>query len=469
MSAQSADKTLDIPLDILGQQPLLKIYTQICLCYPLADESAHGNIVSTLAQGLERLTANLPWIAGKVINEGASEGNSGVFKIVSFEKTPRLIVKDLREDAWSWNALQKANFPFNMLDESVICPRNTLPGMPDETEEQRTVAPVFYVQVTFVAGGVILAFVAHHGTMDMTGQGHIMHLLSRACRNEPFTSDEIAYGNADRQKIIPFLDDSWQPGSKLLDNQVVKAPVAQPVTSGTDGLPEQPPSRPNCSWSMFAFSSESLAILKTVATNHLTDVGFVSTDDTLTAFIWQSTMRARLLRLDAAKKVSFARAVDARRYVGIPSTYPGLVQNMTYHSQALRNLTEEPLGAVASQFRSAVDPQISNLEHDTRALATLMHRAADKSGISFTATLDLSSDIMLSSWAKVNCYELDFNLALGTPIAVRRPQFTPVESLMYILPMRQDGELVIGVCLRDEDLEQLKADEEFVKYCTYIG
>ena len=143
---------------------------------------------------------------------------------------------------------------------------------------------------------------------------------------------------------------------------------------------------------------------------------------------------------------------------------------MTYHTYTLQKLVEEPLGGVASQLRSALDPKTSNLEYNTRALATFLNRTPDKNIISFTATLDLSADIMVSSWAKLGyCYELDFNLGLGKPEAVRRPQFEPVESLIYLMPRMLDGEIAVAICLRDEDMERLRADEEFAKYGRYIG
>lgn len=68
-------------LDVLGQQPGLNIYTQICLCFPVADPSHHTTFIDTLRKGLERLSASFPWVAGQVVNEGSSKGNSGVFKI----------------------------------------------------------------------------------------------------------------------------------------------------------------------------------------------------------------------------------------------------------------------------------------------------------------------------------------------------------------------------------------------------
>ena len=142
---------------------------------------------------------------------------------------------------------------------------------------------------------------------------------------------------------------------------------------------------------------------------------------------------------------------------------------MTYNTYTIQQLIEAPLGDVASRLRAALDPQTSKLGYNTRALATFLDRTPDKNIVSFTATLDLSADIMLSSWAKLDCHELDFNLGLGKPEAVRRPQFEPVESLIYLMPRTLDGEITVGICLRDEDMERLKADEEFAKYGRYIG
>lgn len=98
MPGPDTEKDLNEHLDILGQQPLLKVYTQICLCFSVADASSHSATINTLTNGLERLSASFPWLAGKVVNEGLGEGNSGIFKIKSWEKIPRLVVKDLRYD-----------------------------------------------------------------------------------------------------------------------------------------------------------------------------------------------------------------------------------------------------------------------------------------------------------------------------------------------------------------------------------
>lgn len=459
MPEQATVNNLDEYLDILGQQSLLNIYTQICLCFPVPDASSHTAIIDTLMNGLERLSASFPWVAGQVVNEGSVQGNTGIFKIKSLDKTPRLVVKDLTNDPSipTMDAIRQARFPFRMLDETIIAPRNTIPS----PEESVLEIPVFVVQANFITGGLLLTFVGQHQTMDMTGQGQIIHLLSKACRNEPFTSKELSSGNLVRRNLIPLLDDSYKPGPELA-HQIVKPTPSDPISNGSA------PSPPiESTWTYFNFSSTSLTALKSLATKTITDPSsFISTDDTLSAFIWQAVIRARLPRLDPTAESTLARAVDVRHSLDIPQTYPGLVQNMTYNKYTFQKLIEEPLGGIASQLRSTLDPK--TLAYNTRALATFLNRTPDKNTISVTATLDVSTDIMLSSWAKVDCYDLDFNLGLGKPEAVRRPHFVPFESLIYLMPKALDGEIAVAICLRNEDIERLKADEELAKYGTYI-
>lgn len=355
------------------------------------------------------------------------------------------------------DTLRRASFPFVMLDEDTIAPIRTLSGGSCDA------SPVFLIQATFITGGLLLTFVGQHNAMDMTGQGRIINLLEKACHNNDFTSEEIESGNPDRRTIIPLLDPSFEPGPEL------NCQMARPTVSEPDD-PKLPLTPPKCSWAYFTFPQMALSDVKSIAAATLpTSASYISTDDALSAFIWQSIIRARFPRLSPNTPVTFARAIDPRRYLGIPPTYPGLVQNMTYHTYTARELVDAPLGAVALHLRLAVDPKTSDLGYRTRALATFLDRSPDKSIVSVTATMDLSTDIMLSSWAKENFYDLDFNLGLGKPEAVRRPQFTPVESLLYLMPKTLDGEISAAICLRDEDMRRLRGDEYFVKYAAYVG
>ncbi|KAH6910716.1 trichothecene 3-O-acetyltransferase [Coprinopsis sp. MPI-PUGE-AT-0042] len=451
----SSGDLLNIELDILGQQPLLGIYTQLCQCFALHDDSpSDAEIVNRLTGGLERLASAFPWAAGQIVCEGASETSTGTFCIRPLAKTPPFMVKDLRGDpsAVTMDALRKADFPMGMLHESVIASRYTLPGGPNEDTN-----PVLLVQATFIQGGLILTFMGQHQAMDVVGLGELMHLLSMACHNESFTEEQMVTMNLPRHDAIPLLEESYDPTPDT-DDQTL-----EPSTTNLN-----PSSAPKVIWANVVFSAQDLASLKTDATDTLPQgTKFISTDDATTAFIWQSIMRARLPRFEGLADARFARAVDVRPFLGMPKRYPGLYQLMTYHQYTLEELVKAPLGAVAAELRSAL--KADKLIHSTRALATQFARTPNKSMFSLTANIDPTRDIMLSSWAKEDCYSFDYSLGLGAPEAVRRPSFAPFESLAYLLPKKPNGEITVALSLREEDWERLRGDSEFTKYASYVG
>ncbi|KAM0723835.1 hypothetical protein Q7P37_000825 [Cladosporium fusiforme] len=452
-------------LNPFEQQPnLSKLYTQLCYVFPVQDETAYSRIERILEAGLDRLADAFPWIAGQVVNEGAESGSSGTYVVRKLHRRPRLVIKDLRleESTPNLESLKKVDYPVAMLDEDSIAPRKTLDmvfGQPSDPAE------VFLVQANFITGGLLLTVATQHNTMDMTGQSGMTRLLSKACRGEDFTSEELRVGNMSSAGAIELLDSSVDV-EKELSNQSMKPSAPQPTP---EGPVEATPPPPECIWAFINFDAKSLATLKATATESITS-DFISTDDALTAFIWQATTRARLPRLSPSRSITFARAIDPRRYLKeIPPSYPGLVQNMAYSTSTVEDLTSKPLGHAASLLRAAVDPKTSDLERNTRALATLLHRSEDKSSINVTGQLDLSADIMLSSWAAVKCYEDDFGFGLGKPEMVRRPGFTPVESLMYLLPRTPRGDVAAMVCLRKDDIERLKGDEVFMRLGRFVG
>lgn len=447
---------LDMVLDVFGQK-LVTIFTQISFCFPLTDTSSHNDILTILTQGLDRLAKNFPWVAGQVVCEGATEDSTGIFKIKPLEKTPRMFVKDLRDDPsmLSMEDLRGTGFPMNALDENVVAPRKTSSGRPGET-----IAEVFQLQVNLIRGGLILTFLGQHQAMDGVGLGHMIHQFSKACRNEEFTQEELRIGNHAPQNIVPLFGDSWKPGPELTYN--IRS------LSGTGGN-QSVPARPNGTWSHFSLSSSSLKALKSVAMQTLPPgFEYVSTDDALSAFIWQSVLCARISRFEPATKALFARAVDLRRYLSISPTHPGFVQSMTYHDPTFQQILESPLGEIAANLRAAVDPERSELVYNSRSLGTLISRTPNKASISFIAGFDMSKDVMLSSWANQNSYELDFGLGLGVPEAVRRPSFDSFQGLVYLLPKSQDGEIGVAVCLSHDDMERLKADEHFTRYVRHF-
>lgn len=455
----------DFELDILGQQSRInRIYTQITLCFPLPVEPAadlEPHIVRVLSAGFHRLTASFPWIGGTVVN------NQGRFKVKQVEDQARIVVKDLKNDVSfpSWSTLKQARFPFMMLDESIVAPRNTL-AISDNSGIE---LPVLLVQASFVRSGLLLTFNGQHGSMDMTGLGQVMYLFAKACRKEAFTPVELSVGNMSRKNIIPLPNDSHMQSTSETNT---RSPTRTADTIGQSKTQlSQLASDP---WAYFSFPATALAKLKSLAMTSVSFGSFVSTDDVLTAFIWQAISRSRLPRLeikDYTQNSTLSRNVDVRRFFSVPSTYPGCVSDSTVHTSQISELTREPLGMVATRLRSALAPDMLRDNMRTAAAQISLHGHAARAN--FAANSNPELDVRLSSWAKETCYELDFGLGygIGRPEAVRRPRFTGIarEGLVYLLPKSLDGEIVVGACLRNEDLNRLRADGEFAKYSSYIG
>jgi hypothetical protein len=456
MDGSSTSDDGGVILDSFGQQ-ILPIYTQICLCFPIDEPQAYPRVVETLETALEKLHVQFPWLAGRVVNEGATASSTGVFKIKTVGEAPRLVVKDLREDSSfpSMDALRLARFPINALDESIVAPRKTRINADDSAAPE-----VLLVQANLIKGGLILTFLGQHQAMDGIGQDQIIRLFSKACRTEAFTDKELLICNlTTASDTIPLLEAS---------NELPPTVSTHQLTTPQSSYGLNPPP---CSWAYFSFSKSSLETLKSTAAQTCPPGGsnFISTDDALSAFIWKSITSVRLARLRATTPSTFARAVDVRQMLGISGMHPGFVQNMTYNTLTFSELLSMPLGVLASHLRSNINPKTSTLAHDTRALATLLATSEDRSCVSFAASLKSTSDVFFSSWVKMGAYEYDFGGVLGRAEAVRRTRSHVTEGLMYLMPKTPEGEVGLVACLSDLDMMALRQDGEFGRLAEFVG
>ena len=347
---------MDEYLAIFGQQPgLNRIYTQLCFCLRVTNDSPeHRSAIEyTLKSGLKQISASFTWIAGQVIHDKAE----GCYKIRSFEKTPRLIIRDIRARLPSMEDYQSSWFPGTMLTEDDIAPCMTF------RQSQEDPAPVFLLQANFVIGGVLLVFNGLHSCMDMAGQAQLISLFSKACRDEGFSAEELSAGNVPRRNVIPLLADNERFPEG--DTQFQKHDRLTTSSNSTTS--------PGAVWAYFSFSADALGTLKSLATKDVTS-GFVSTDDVLSAFIWQSVSRARLPRLsEEASVVSvFTRTVDTRRHLDIPPPYLGNAATKTSCNMPINKLVAEPLGSIASRLRAF----LSDVGYKIRTEATLLSRGS---------------------------------------------------------------------------------------------
>lgn len=461
----TADRLENDLLDVLGCQPsLFKLYTQVASVYATNDEDViESQVAASLRRGLDRLAAQLPWLCGKVINEDSGPGRTGTFRIVKIPEIP-LVVRDLRQigNAPTLDRLRDARYPFSMLDEGLVAPCMTLNFPGQSVGLVAETGPVLALQINRISGGLILTVAAQHNAMDMVGMANVIKWLDKACKGKRLTQEELTAATMDKSRVLTLYDASWSPAEAWLNRLRPKA-----QSESEAALPTSTEA-PRVWWGYVGFSTDSVSALKRIATQtNDADSGYISSDDAVCAFIWKCLSRARMARTDAKRSTVFARAVDLRSRMGVPPSYPGALTNMTYNEASLDSVSAEPLGKIAARLRGQLNS--SNLASDTRALATVIDRLENKGSISITAPADASTGIMLSSWASVQLDQLDFGLGLGVPLAVRRPAFLPVESLMYIMPKSSSGGAVVGMSLREEDWAALERDGEWGEHTTYIG
>ncbi|GAB7335216.1 hypothetical protein MBLNU13_g07636t1 [Cladosporium sp. NU13] len=440
------------PLDVFGQNPRLNgLYTQLCFMFPLdtSDPASTTTIESFLREALERLAENVAWVGGRVV-----KSRSGHREIQISGSIPSLTVKLLGTELPTYECMRQAGFPFSMLDETVIAPCPTLPG-PDEDN-----TPVFMVQANSVQGGVLLVFNAQHNCMDLRGQVQLIELFAQACRGQDFSPEQLEVANMTEYRLkAPSGTSPTEPGAVQADHGL------KPPQQRHD-LQDRGQSR----WSYFAFSAANLRRLKELAAaDKFCD--FISTDDALSALLWQASLRCRKVRLSTTDVLStFERQVDARKHVGAPHAYMG---NMVFKSSTklrVADVDDMSLGQIASHLRRALSPE-PNIEYQM-CVASKKAQAAMGNAMHSQARIRPSlpvTDFKLSSWAQERCYDVDFGGCLGVPEVVRRPSFEAWEGLSYFMPRTPSGDIFVAVCLNDGDLERLREDKEFCNFGAFVG
>lgn len=531
-------------LDLFGQHPRhSQIYTPICFGFPCDEQHVSGkSVLAHLQAGLQRLARGFPWIAGQVVRD-----DGGTFRIRPYREAPSVTVKDLRQAsppvmAGYLHSGSGAGIPASLLAESVVAPCGTF-RQPNGRGTMGPATPVFLLQANIVPGGLLLVVSGLHSCMDMAGQAQMIRLLAKACRGEPFTAEELSTGNMSRSDILlPLLDVSdeeilkepKEPTNAYLaeeKNDQANTPSAAAAAAANRPEEQRRPPQTAIRWSTFTFPASALQALKTAASATMPPVQeeeeeegertpFVSTDDALSALLWQSITRSRLPRLPTSSTSSspssaeptattttttLTRTVDARRYVpGLPRAYPGDAACKVSSTADAASLANKPLGAVAASLRARLRPDEvrDEVRDGIRAHAAQLAGVRVRVRVSGTDSkgggssgLDPSTGVNLSSWAKAPCYDLDLGdvadldsedgggggggsgerlprgLALGRPAVVQRPVFVDGawEGLVYLMPRRPDGEIAVLACLREEDMERMREDGELARYGRYVG
>lgn len=437
--------------DLLGSLPMLRGFIPICLCFHL-DHTTIPEVKHELESATTKLGSTFPFLTGRVLIDGISDGHSGVPKIVRYSDKIHLSVNDLtRDDSVSSSTeMRTANYPQSMLNPKKVLPPICFDPYPVDSS---LFAPVFMVQANLIRGGLLLTFVGNHQIMDATGLGYLIELFAKALRGDAFTEDDIEAANQPRAAVIPLLDQSYQPGPEL-DDIIPMEDAA--------GFQDAPILRPNkCAW--FRMTSADLERLKSDAAEQTT-APYVSTDDSVAAVLWQAVSRARQPRLGQNTRTQFTRPISVRKFFGL-KRYAGHMAD-TIYTEA-EDVYKLPLGAAAGKLRHDL-MQEDKIRYHVQALATMCSRLADRSNLEYGANKDLNRDVLMSSWTNMSTCAYSYGNILGVPEATRCPWKNFVIPMAISLPKDKDGSMTLVVCFAEDEMDRMFEDQELLAYGRWM-
>ncbi|PSR99102.1 transferase family-domain-containing protein [Coniella lustricola] len=449
-----SDIKLDHIQDVFGQMTSLKTYAIISLGFET--EMGSDILVQKLCSASDQLVRHFAYLCGHVAHRASSTSKISLATVVPYgpgQRASLVVPKDCKTLSAPLKTMLQQRVPMTALDGHVFASHRP---MPDSYNEKECLAPVFEIQANIVDGGVILTFQGNHHIMDMNGMSSIILLYAQALRGESFSASVVEYGNRDRRNIIQLLgpEDEKLDSSKLMKPRIYR---------------DQPQG-----WIYFHVSNQSLSQLKSLTSTPDEDIlrdqrpPWVSTDDVLTALIYTRVTAARLKRVKPTPKVTFCRAINARRVMGINQEYFGHLVWCVNTEVALDSpLATTDFIGLARRLRFDLN---SVRPAEIQSFATALDALEDKGEMSCGASLNTNEgfDLVVSSWAGTRLSEALFG-GFGKPVFCKRPNFGPVEGLVYIQPKTLEGHLEVALCLNTEDIQALQVDETFMHYAEYIG
>ncbi|KAF2443787.1 hypothetical protein P171DRAFT_473961 [Karstenula rhodostoma CBS 690.94] len=455
-----------------GQMIGVHTYNVKTLGFTTPDDAAQERAIASLTEAANKLVSHFPWLAGQVINSDASPTSSGTFKIVPYpphEGPAKFIhVKDRKELVQPYQTILEAKAPLYLLDGRILSPGYGFPYMYPSAENM----PVFYAQVNLLKGGILLTVNAQHNTMDANADSRIIKYFARLCAGGEVTPEELKLGNADRDTIFP----STTNGDELDKLEWFRVPSMLPFS------PPWPPQYGNAPWHCFRIPASSIAALKDMAksatstssTNEAYTAPYFSTDDILTALIWKHLVRSRALTSTADTTSGAVRAVNGRPHFDppLPAGYIGHAVTCVWTHIPLSELLSLPLPSLAFALRKNLIEDAS--PHQLKSLVHLLRTTEDRTTINYGATMNLETDLMVTSHVGHGIYEADFGAqsGLGKPDFVRRPNLPDGRGLAYLLPKGRDGSVDVVAGLFEGEVRELRegvGSDEWERWVEYIG
>lgn len=456
-------------LGILDQRPNLSTYSVVLLGFPVRDYQI-DHVKYHLHRAADQLGTAFPWLRGRVqrtFNHQDETPSSGTYYLDLHTKHDILKVQDINPDGRSYAKIVLNGAPMHMLPAQSLTDQR---GFPEHIDPSKEHAPAFKIKANFVLGGLLLCFATNHNVSDMTGQAQLIRLFALAMRAIPFTPAQVEIGNIDRILAIPKL----RSREARMEFPIFKR-EKRPRDSVQDLCSEV---TSDAIWKTVRFPAESLSWLKVAANRAAEDAvedpsvdvasgGWASTNDALSAFLWQRICKARMTSTGSHQETRMVRILDCRQRVNppIPREYIGNFVFATVATSPVRCVQDSrQFATIAKDLRRVIH---SVNDYTIRAFVSRIDEDSDKSAYDFDASLRGKCDLTISSWAEMGLNSIDFGF-LGMPDFARRPLMAPSESCVYLVDKTKHGDIDAAMCLSKDDWVTLAKDDIWNKHAAIV-
>ncbi|KAI0809801.1 hypothetical protein GGR55DRAFT_689476 [Xylaria sp. FL0064] len=424
------------PLD----QTMPPIYYAIKLTFPV--QLAHREYALTALQdGYSRLLQERPYLAGDIVRVKSPGVRPGSLKLTVPSPLPsiELEVADLSDspefERYSYASMCKAGMPPSLLNAELLAP---YVGGPANTIK------VLTGRINWIEGDRLLAISASHAALDAQGTFMVMKSWAQLCqpkvsseiRSFPRSRRETDVKNAEGRLTIqgtaspqkPYDDLKSRPELWNLLGLHSEDNLAPPTASLPTCIPGAPGVIPGVRSCLFSFSVQ----------------------DAYSAHIWTSLMRARFtdhgisasngrLNENSDEPLSSMNvAIDGRRIPGCGFA-PSRINNTIYcyNLPLIAGTIRQRIGAVKSD---------QDLINDANALAAAIPNVGNLTFV--------FKDFMGIDFGSLTFFRMPRNQFAGA---------------CCMLPRRPNGDIEVVISGREEEIERLLEDTNFLKYAKFVG
>ncbi|ETS80414.1 hypothetical protein PFICI_07943 [Pestalotiopsis fici W106-1] len=499
-----SNSTVHVPLGVLDHF-LPPHYLPMKWYIPLKDGITPQEAFKALEDGLRFTFRQLPWLSGKIYKQDPKTpgGRPGQLEI-------RYNPADLEDDT-----KPLPQFPFKILDQSTGSvtyeeisesgfPMNTFPdeevfwgdflNFPEEDKG----AECFKAQANFIPGALILCGATHHNACDGTALFDVWRIWAANCAAlqantapvvlDPLSSDrglveriwvdEGSQLNGDGAKVE--TGDVEQKQYTLLDKEPPNLP-----SKHDRSLPPPPSSGEAMTSAVFYISSDRFTALHKRCLDEAGAGSRISGNDSMTALIWRSLLKARHAAAVAAGRASESDDVmallqltlDGRPDISakgsMPFEYLGNLVFWNRVAMPISTLTspETSIAAVAMAIRREVEAATAQAMLDAYGRA---RRLEDISKLQLSITHAHGYDMILSSLMMLRIEEMRWGGGVfdnGGKADALRPLFDDINKagrLCFPMPRESGQGVEFVINLFKDEWDILLKDEEFGEYALFL-